>query len=102
MFYYCLLRTCEISIALAIRSVDPRLRVWRLTAFHSTEPRCTFVQSRVKGVVQEGVEVIVNSSLLTKPLDFSIQLGSNLGYNKHWILAKRQNSARQNRELTVV
>ena len=102
MFYYFLLRTCEISIALAIRSADLRLLVWRLTAFHSTVPRGTFVKSRVKGVVQEGVEVIVNSSTLTKPLDFSIQLHSNLGYNKCWVPAKRQNSTRQNRELTVV
>ncbi len=40
-----------ISIALAIRSVDPRLRVWCCTAFRTTQP-LYFVQSRAKNLFE--------------------------------------------------
>ena len=67
-----------------------------------SQKRIRTFQTGFKGVVQEGVEVIVNSLTVTKFLDFSIQLDSNLGYNKYWVPAKRPNSTRQNRGLTEV
>ena len=96
-----------ISIAFVVHSLDHSLSTRLIPLGHleagarCAPYKCTF-QTSFKGVVQEGVEVIVNSSTLTKPLNFSIQLDSNLGYNKCWVPAKRQNSGRQNRELTVV